>query len=214
MIEIRTTIRATTLTIGSWLGRKRLVKIQIGSVCWPAPIVKVVTMISSKESAKASRPRRRAPCAVGQRDVAERLPGVGPEVGRGLLERARDPAQPRDDVVVDDDDAEGGVADDHGEEAEVDAEDLREGVAERDAGDDAGQGDRQDDEERDRLAAEEPIARDGERGERAEQSAIAVATEADLDRGHERVAGAVVVERLANHCVVKLGAATRGSGAR
>ena len=54
MIEITITITATTLTIGSWLGRKRLVKIQIGSVCSPAPIVNVVTMISSKESAKAS----------------------------------------------------------------------------------------------------------------------------------------------------------------
>ena len=56
MIEIRITSRATTLTIGSWLGRKRLRKIQIGRVSSPAPSVNVVTMISSKESAKASRP--------------------------------------------------------------------------------------------------------------------------------------------------------------
>ena len=55
MIEIRITITATALTIGSWLGRKRLRKIQIGSVSSPAPIVNVVTMISSKERAKASR---------------------------------------------------------------------------------------------------------------------------------------------------------------
>ena len=34
----------------------RLLKIQIGSVSWPAPIVNSVTMISSNESAKASRP--------------------------------------------------------------------------------------------------------------------------------------------------------------
>ena len=56
MIEIRITITATALTIGSWLGRKRLRKIQIGRVSSPAPIVNVVTMISSKERAKASRP--------------------------------------------------------------------------------------------------------------------------------------------------------------
>ena len=41
MIEITITISATTLTTGSWLGRKRLLKIQIGSVCSPAPIVNV-----------------------------------------------------------------------------------------------------------------------------------------------------------------------------
>ena len=55
MIEIRITSSATTLTIGSWFGRERLVKIQIGRVWSPAPIVNVVTMISSKERAKASR---------------------------------------------------------------------------------------------------------------------------------------------------------------
>ena len=38
------------------MGRVRLVKIQMGRVWTPAPAVKVVTMISSKERAKASRP--------------------------------------------------------------------------------------------------------------------------------------------------------------
>ena len=52
---------------------------------------------------------------LGQGDEAEGLPGVGAEVGRGLLEGGRGAAQAGDDVVVDDDDAEGGVADDHGE---------------------------------------------------------------------------------------------------
>ena len=67
MIEIRITRTATTLTIGSSLGRKRLEKIQIGRVCSPAPIVNVVTMISSKESAKASRaPATRAVCRLGR----------------------------------------------------------------------------------------------------------------------------------------------------
>ena len=51
----------------------------------------------------------------GQGDEAEGLPGVGAEVGRGLLEGARGAAQAGDDVVVDDDDAEGRVADDHRE---------------------------------------------------------------------------------------------------
>ena len=54
MIESRITITATTLTIGSWFGREKLLRIQIGSVSSPAPIVNVVTMISSKERAKAS----------------------------------------------------------------------------------------------------------------------------------------------------------------
>src|SRR5688572_29035615 len=53
MAESTSSIVATTLTIGSWLGRDRFVKIQIGSV-WSGPAVNVVTMISSKESAKAS----------------------------------------------------------------------------------------------------------------------------------------------------------------
>ena len=44
-----------------------------------------------------------------------------------------------------------------------------EGRAQRDAGDDAGQRDRQDEEQRDRLAAEEFRARQRRRGERAEE---------------------------------------------
>ena len=32
MIEIRITITATAFTIGSWFGREKLVRIQIGSV--------------------------------------------------------------------------------------------------------------------------------------------------------------------------------------
>jgi hypothetical protein len=56
--ETTTSRTATTLTTGAWLGRVRLVKTQMGRV-WtpaPAPTVKVVTMISSKEKAKARRP--------------------------------------------------------------------------------------------------------------------------------------------------------------
>ena len=66
MIEIRITSSATTLTIGRLLGRAKLVKNQIGSVWSPAAIVNVVTMISSKERAKASRaPATRALRMVG-----------------------------------------------------------------------------------------------------------------------------------------------------
>ena len=54
--DSRISTTATTLTIGAWLGRNRLLKIQIGSVCSCAPAVNVVTMISSKDSAKASSP--------------------------------------------------------------------------------------------------------------------------------------------------------------
>src|SRR3712207_8133203 len=53
MNESRITKTATTLTIGSWLGRDRLVRIQIGSV-WSGPAVNVVTMTSSNDSANAS----------------------------------------------------------------------------------------------------------------------------------------------------------------
>ena len=89
----------------------------------------------------------------------ERREGPRPEVGRRLLERAPDAAQPRGHVVEDEDDAEGRVADDDREESRADAEDRGEEVLDhrlqRDTGDDAGQRDRQDDEDRDRVLAEE-----------------------------------------------------------
>src|SRR3954452_19373156 len=45
---------ASTVTIGAWFGRNRLLKIQIARVCTLAPAVNVVGMLSSKESANAS----------------------------------------------------------------------------------------------------------------------------------------------------------------
>ena len=54
MIESRITSTATAFTIGSWFGREKFVRIQIGSVSSPAPTVNVVTMISSNDRAKAS----------------------------------------------------------------------------------------------------------------------------------------------------------------
>ena len=196
MIESSTTSTATTLTIGSWLGRKRLSKIQIGSVSWPAPIVNVVTMISSNDSAKASSPPATSAVRmfgrVTRRNVCH---GSAPRSADASSIEPEHAAQPGDDVVVDDDDAEGGVADDHREQAEVDPEHLGERVAERDAGDDPGQRDRQDDQERDRLAAEEAVARDRQRGQRAEHQrdrrSPPAPTFSEVD---ERVAGVGVRE--------------------
>src|ERR1700730_418716 len=56
------TPNATALTIGSWVGRDRLAKIQMGRVSWE-PAVNVVTTISSNDSAKA----RSAPASSAER---------------------------------------------------------------------------------------------------------------------------------------------------
>src|SRR4051794_25990909 len=54
--ESSTRAAATTLTTGAWLGRNRFPKIHSGRVCTPGAAVNVVTMISSKDRAKASSP--------------------------------------------------------------------------------------------------------------------------------------------------------------
>src|SRR4051794_30309296 len=66
MQESRIASTPTTLTIGSWLGRDRLVRIQIGSVC-ELPAVNVVTITSSKESANASS----APATIAERSAGK-----------------------------------------------------------------------------------------------------------------------------------------------
>src|SRR5436305_27466 len=53
MIEISTTSSATTLTIGAAVGRQRLSRIHIGSGCWPAPTVRLLTMTSQNAGATA-----------------------------------------------------------------------------------------------------------------------------------------------------------------
>ena len=169
MIEISTASTATTLTIGGWVGAEEVVVDPDRQRLLPGADREQ----GDDDLVEGEREGEQGAGDQGglharQGDEAEGLPGVGAEVGRGLLERAGDPSQAGDDVVVDDDDAEGGVADDHGQQAEADPPDLGEGVAERDAGDDPGQGDRQDDQEGDRLAAEEAVAGDGDRGQRAE----------------------------------------------
>ena len=78
MIEITITTSATTLMIGSWFGRARLAKIQIGSV-WSAPDGEdghdhLVEREPEGEQAAGEqrRPQRR------ERHVAERLPESAP----------------------------------------------------------------------------------------------------------------------------------------
>ena len=92
MIETTITNSATTFTIGSSIGRKRLAKIQIGSVCC-APEVKTVTIDLVEREREGEQPageQRRPHLREGH--VAERLPRVRSEVGRRLLERARQSA--------------------------------------------------------------------------------------------------------------------------
>ena len=116
MIEIRITITATTLTIGSSLGRKRLREDPDRQGFFAGADRErgdddLVEGEGEGEQAAGGEGGSHA----REGDEAEGLPGVGAEVGRGLLEGAGGAAQAGDDVVVDDDDAEGGVADDHRE---------------------------------------------------------------------------------------------------
>ena len=189
------------MTIGRWLAWCRWLKIQSGIVSW-VPAVKLVTMISSKESANASSaPASRAVRMTGQRHVAERLERVGAEVGGRLLERGRGAAQAGDDVVVDHHDAERGVADDDRERAQAEA-DAAERRVERDAGDDPRQRDRQDQGERDDVAAEEPVAVDRERRRACPgRRDAAVATDVAIDTtASRRRARAGCRRRRLNHC--------------
>ncbi len=107
--------------------------------------VNVVTMISSKRQAERQHARRRA--------SAERICGkvtsrkvVNPAAPRSI-DASSNPVphttQPRERVVVDDDDAERRVTDHDRQEGQA-AEVAGEHVVERDTGDDAGQRDRQD----------------------------------------------------------------------
>ena len=89
------------------------------------------------------------------------------------------PAQPRDRVVVDEHDAERRVADHDRQQSEREA-DRVEGRVEGHPGHDPRKRDREDDEERDRLSAEEVVARDGERRERPEHHCASVAPKAAL----------------------------------
>ena len=99
-----------------------LLKIQIGSVV-RGPAVKFVTTISSNDSANASS----APATIAVRmagNVTQRNV-VHPSAPRSIEASTNEPGvrrRPRDDVVVDDDDAERGVADHDQWQAERDPE--------------------------------------------------------------------------------------------
>jgi len=89
------------------------------------------------------------------------------------------------------------VADDDCEQAQVDPEHLGEGVAERDAGDDAGEGDRQHDQEGDRLAAEEAESRHCQGREGPEDEREQRRQAANLQRGDQGVARPLALDRPA-----------------
>ena len=78
-----------------------------------------------RERQHASREQRAG--ELRQQHVAQGLQAIGAEIHRGLDETARQAPEARDDVVVDDDEAERGVAEDNGPEAELDARELEGG---------------------------------------------------------------------------------------
>ena len=102
--------------------------------------------------------------------------------------------QPRDHVVVDDDHAEGRVADHDRPEPEVELPE-REVRVERHPGDDPGQRDRQHEQERDRVAAEEAEAVHAERRRRAEHERDQRRERRRLEREPERLLHVAVVDR-------------------
>ena len=94
-------------------------------------------------------------------DVPERLKGIRTEVHRRLDQGRRQAPEPRKRVVVNHHDAERRVPDDNCPEREIKSQEVEPGP-QRDAGDDARQCDRQDEKERDRVAAEKPRALQGQ----------------------------------------------------
>ncbi len=89
----------------------------------PGPAVKVVTTISSKlEREREDAAGEECRSHERERHVAERLDPVGAEVGGGLEQIGRHPAQTGDDVVVREDHTERRVGDHQRMEAEPDLE--------------------------------------------------------------------------------------------
>ena len=166
-----------------WFGRKRFCRIQIGRVVSPAPMVNVVTMISSKLSAKASSPpasRAERSCGnVTSRNVEH----TGAQICGRLLQSAAHPAQPCNHVVEHGHHTERGVRDHDGPQAQRHTKDRGEHVVQGDAGDDSGQRDRQDHEQADDVPAEEFVAQQGQRQERlpstSEMTVEAAATQSE-----------------------------------
>src|SRR6516162_3445105 len=132
---------AATFVRGRSRGRKSWLSIQIGRVsCCPA--VKVVTITSSKLRAKASMPpANRAVATFGSttwRNVWKLLAPRSIEASMSVGELRRS----RDHIVVNDDNAKGGVAQHDRPIAEGDSA-QREGRAQADAGNDSRKRDRQ-----------------------------------------------------------------------
>ena len=89
MIETTITKSATTFTIGSSAGRESVAKIQIGSVCCGAGREdRDDDLVEREREGEQPAGEQRRP-QLRERHVAERLPAVGAEVGRRLVE---DPA--------------------------------------------------------------------------------------------------------------------------
>ena len=82
---------------------------------------------------------------------------------------------------------------------------MRVNEYERHAGDDPGQRDRQDEQERDRLASEEAEARDRERGRRAEDERDAGRESAGLTESQIASRTSCECHATLNQCVVKPG---------
>ena len=157
-------------------------------------------MISSKLSANASRPpANRAERSSGNVTYRKVWKVVAPRSAEASSKLVAGAPQPRQHVVVDDHDAERRVADDDREQALLQAERLRDVLErgrQRHAGDDAGQRDRQHDQQRQRVPAEEPVATDRERDHRAEHQRDRGRAQTGLDRRPQGLARARVVPRL------------------
>src|SRR5579864_5575990 len=122
----------------------------------------------------------------GPDDEAKRLPAVRAEILRRFDERRRRAPQPREHVVVDDHDAEGRVTDDDRPQRQVDVA-RDESRVERDAGDDARERDREHEEERHGLTAEEAEAVHSERRGGAEHERDTGGDEPDPDGQPKRL---------------------------
>ena len=131
----------------------------------------------------------------GPDDEAEGLPAVGAKIHRRLEQRGRAPSQPREHVVVDDHDAERRVPHDDRPDRESDGGEV-EGRVQRHAGDDPRQRDREEQQERDRLAAEEAKAVDRGGGRSPEHERDRGRRQADLERKPERAARLRIVPGL------------------
>ncbi len=144
-----------------------------------------------REGQHAARQQRRGD--LRQQHVAEGLVTARAEVHRGLDPARRDAAQARDDVVVDDDEAERRVTRDDGPEAglEPDRAHARE---QGEAGEDAGQRDRQHEQQRDRLLAAERATGERKCRQRAENDRQQRGRRGDQQREPHRLPDVVAGE--------------------